>query len=182
VPGVSVCIKAGEEDLQYSFICYKIREKSVSSMITSQVSISSRGKVFAFHRDNQRDPISCLSNSIRGGGGLTFCWRVISYWFLPSSGSTFISPVRSTCHAHLILCLDGCLLGCSALVTLAARSSETSVNFFQTARCHGPEDSHLLARSCENLGSYLIINLHSSPNVKDQVQRPNKTTGKMAMF
>jgi hypothetical protein len=43
---------------------------------------------------------------------------------------------------------DGCLMGCCgrlhiALVLEAARTSETSVNFYQTTRRNKPEDSHL---------------------------------------
>jgi hypothetical protein len=37
---------------------------------------------------------------------------------------------------------DGCLLGCSALMMEAARTSETLVNFYQTIRRYNPEDSH----------------------------------------
>jgi hypothetical protein len=37
----------------------------------------------------------------------------------------------------------------------AARTSETSVNFYQTTRRHNPEDSHLRTHRCENLKSHL---------------------------
>jgi hypothetical protein len=42
-----------------------------------------------------------------------------------------------------------------ALMMEAARSSETLVNFYQTARCYNPEDSHLqtiqnLTKQCEH--------------------------------
>jgi hypothetical protein len=37
----------------------------------------------------------------------------------------------------------GCLLGCCTLMMEAADTSETSVNFCQTAWCNNPEDSHL---------------------------------------
>jgi hypothetical protein len=39
----------------------------------------------------------------------------------------------------------------------AARTSETLVNFYQTARRYNPEDSHLCTHRRENLKSYLII-------------------------
>jgi hypothetical protein len=42
---------------------------------------------------------------------------------------------------------DGYLLGCSvitiALVMEAASTPETSVNFYQTARCYNPEGNHV---------------------------------------
>jgi hypothetical protein len=38
----------------------------------------------------------------------------------------------------------------------AARTSETSVNFYQTTRCYNPEDSHLHTHRRENLKSYKI--------------------------
>jgi hypothetical protein len=37
---------------------------------------------------------------------------------------------------------DGCLLGCSAVMMEAVRTSETLVNFNQTTRRYNPEDSH----------------------------------------
>jgi hypothetical protein len=36
----------------------------------------------------------------------------------------------------------------------AARTSETSVNFYQTTQRYNPEDSHLHTRRRENLKSY----------------------------
>jgi hypothetical protein len=36
----------------------------------------------------------------------------------------------------------------------AARTSETSVNFYQTTRRYNPEDSHLRTNRRENLKSY----------------------------
>jgi hypothetical protein len=39
----------------------------------------------------------------------------------------------------------------------AARTSETSVNVYQTTRRYNPEDSHLRTRRRENLKSYVII-------------------------
>jgi hypothetical protein len=41
----------------------------------------------------------------------------------------------------------------------AARTSETSVNFYQTARRYNPEDSHLRTHRRENLKSYLSLNI-----------------------
>jgi hypothetical protein len=38
-----------------------------------------------------------------------------------------------------------------ALMMEAVKTSETSVNFYQSARCYNPEDSHLLAYHRENL-------------------------------
>jgi hypothetical protein len=40
----------------------------------------------------------------------------------------------------------------------AARTSETSVNFYQTTWHNNPEDSHLHTCRSENLKSYLMIN------------------------
>jgi hypothetical protein len=37
------------------------------------------------------------------------------------------------------------------------KTSETSVNFYQTTRRNVPEDSHLLTRRRENLKSHLIL-------------------------
>jgi hypothetical protein len=47
----------------------------------------------------------------------------------------------------------GCLLGCSAIVALmmeAARTSETSVNFYQTTRRYIPDDSHLKSNKLQH--------------------------------
>jgi hypothetical protein len=41
-----------------------------------------------------------------------------------------------------------------ALMMEAARSSETSVNFYQTTRRYNPEDNHLRTNRRENLKSY----------------------------
>jgi hypothetical protein len=41
-----------------------------------------------------------------------------------------------------------------ALMVEAARTSETLVNFYQTARLYNPEDSHLHTHRRENLKSY----------------------------
>jgi hypothetical protein len=43
-----------------------------------------------------------------------------------------------------------------ALMMEAARTSETSVNFYQTTRRYNPEESHLRNHSRENLKPYLI--------------------------
>jgi hypothetical protein len=40
----------------------------------------------------------------------------------------------------------------------AVRSSETSVNFYQTTRRYNPEDSHLSTNSRDNLKSYSVAN------------------------
>jgi hypothetical protein len=57
---------------------------------------------------------------------------------------------------------DDCLLGCSAviiiaLMTEAARTSETLVNFYQTARRYNKEDSHLRTHRRGNLKYYFIM-------------------------
>jgi hypothetical protein len=44
-----------------------------------------------------------------------------------------------------------------ALMMEAARTSETSVNFYQTTRRYNPEDSHLRTHRRENLKSYLCV-------------------------
>jgi hypothetical protein len=44
-----------------------------------------------------------------------------------------------------------------ALMTEAARTSETLVNFYQTTRCYNPEDSNLLTHRRENLKSYFLL-------------------------
>jgi hypothetical protein len=46
-----------------------------------------------------------------------------------------------------------------ALMMEAARTSETLVNFYQTARCYNPEDSNLHTHRRESLKSYLGHNL-----------------------
>jgi hypothetical protein len=43
-----------------------------------------------------------------------------------------------------------------ALMMEAARTSATSVNFYQTARCNNPKDRHLHTRRRENLKSHLV--------------------------
>jgi hypothetical protein len=53
--------------------------------------------------------------------------------------------------------VDGCLLGCHALMMEAARSSETLVNFHQTTRRYNPEDSQLRNNRRENLKSYYSV-------------------------
>jgi hypothetical protein len=49
---------------------------------------------------------------------------------------------------------DGCLLGCGALMTEAARTSETLGRFYQTIRRYNPEDSHLRTRRRKDLKSF----------------------------
>jgi hypothetical protein len=44
-----------------------------------------------------------------------------------------------------------------ARVMEAARTSETSVNFYQTTRRNNPEDSHLHTRRPENLKFHLLL-------------------------
>jgi nucleoside diphosphate kinase len=48
---------------------------------------------------------------------------------------------------------------CCSLIALmmeAVRTSETSVNFYQTTRCNNAEDSHLHTRRRENLKSHMV--------------------------
>jgi hypothetical protein len=52
-----------------------------------------------------------------------------------------------------------------ALMMVAARSSETLVNFYQTTRSYNPEDSYLRTNRRENLKSYL-------KPLASQLQRP----------
>jgi hypothetical protein len=72
--------------------------------------------------------------------------------------------IVQACDKFNIEPVDGCLLGCSAvhhqgdeisLMMEAARTSETLVNFYQTARRYNPEDSHLRTHRRENLKSYI---------------------------
>jgi hypothetical protein len=66
---------------------------------------------------------------------------------------------------------DGCLLGCSALMMEASRTSETLVNFYQTTRRYNPEDSHLQtnpvhthpisSRACLILSTHLCLGIPS---------------------
>jgi hypothetical protein len=50
-----------------------------------------------------------------------------------------------------------CLHHQIALIMEAARTSETSVNFYQTTRRYNPENSHLHTRRRENLKSYFLF-------------------------
>jgi uncharacterized metal-binding protein len=68
-------------------------------------------------------------------------------------GSVTGLKLRSEEMNENIMHIDGCLLGCSALVMEAAMSSETLVNFYQTTRRYNPEDSHLRTHRRENLKS-----------------------------
>jgi hypothetical protein len=47
-----------------------------------------------------------------------------------------------------------------ALMIEAAKTSETSVNFYQTARHNDPEDSHLHTRRRKNLKSHIFTPVH----------------------
>jgi hypothetical protein len=51
---------------------------------------------------------------------------------------------------------DGCLLALIALMIEAVRTSETTVNIYQTTLRNIPEDSHLHTRRCENLKSQSV--------------------------
>jgi hypothetical protein len=53
-----------------------------------------------------------------------------------------------------------------ALMMVAARTSETLVNFYQTTRLYNPEDSHLRTHRHENLKSYEIISVYSENRTK----------------
>jgi hypothetical protein len=61
----------------------------------------------------------------------------------------------------MILNEDVTILGyCApiALMTQAASALETSVNFYHTARCNNPKDSHLHISRRQNLKSHMMIN------------------------
>jgi hypothetical protein len=47
-----------------------------------------------------------------------------------------------------------------ALIMEAARTSETSVNFYQTTRRYNPEDNHPYTRRRESLKSYFVLFSH----------------------
>jgi hypothetical protein len=53
-----------------------------------------------------------------------------------------------------------------ALMMEAASTSETSANFYQTARRNNPEDSHLRTRRRENLKSHLTNKYSRTPKQK----------------
>jgi hypothetical protein len=81
---------------------------------------------------------------------------------------------------------DGCLLGCSArwvLIALtmeAARTSETSVNVYQTTRRYNPEDSHLqkvLLVDSICRGFFLLVVLRSLRSILKRCLGGNRTTG-----
>jgi hypothetical protein len=64
----------------------------------------------------------------------------------------------------------------TTLMMEAARTSEKSVNFYQTARRNNPEDSHLHTRRRENLKSHFSLlvlflndNIYSAARVEFQV-------------
>jgi hypothetical protein len=54
----------------------------------------------------------------------------------------------------------------------AARTSETLVNFYQTARCYNPEDSNLHTHRRENLKSYRVTYIS-----KEEIYDCNKLLG-----
>jgi hypothetical protein len=58
-----------------------------------------------------------------------------------------------------------------ALMTEAARTSETLVNFYQTTRRYNPEDSHLRIHRRENLKSYLIDEIVQTGKPKTQTYK-----------
>jgi hypothetical protein len=57
-----------------------------------------------------------------------------------------------------------------ALVMVAARTSETLVNFYQTTWRYNPEDSHLCTHRRENLKSYYVHPCCSMPLVRTNNQ------------
>jgi hypothetical protein len=59
----------------------------------------------------------------------------------------------------------------------AARTSETSVNVYQTTRRYNPEDSHLRTHRRENLKSYLEYALFDK--MKDPLRDLIDKTGKV---
>jgi hypothetical protein len=56
-----------------------------------------------------------------------------------------------------------CCLHHHCLMTEAANTSETLVNFYQTTQRYNPEDSHLHTRRRENLKSYINCCFRNSP-------------------
>jgi hypothetical protein len=70
---------------------------------------------------------------------------LVRSWFLPWLTVSYIS---NRFHARGLLI---------ALMMEAARTSETSVNFYQTTRRYNVEDSHLRTNRRENLKSYCVL-------------------------
>jgi hypothetical protein len=60
-----------------------------------------------------------------------------------------------------------------------ARTSESSVNFYQTTRRNNPEDSHLHTRRRENLKSHIII---SNFKAWANWSVPRQLSSQLAMF
>jgi hypothetical protein len=52
----------------------------------------------------------------------------------------------------------------------AASARETSENFYQTTRCHNPEDSHLHTRRRENLKSCMAESIKKTNDTEFRVQ------------
>jgi hypothetical protein len=78
-----------------------------------------------------------------------------------TGNSNLLRTIRAWSYEHfaatfLVFLIDILTSGL-ALMMEAARTSETSVNFYQTTRCNNPEDSHLHTHRRENLKSYDII-------------------------
>jgi hypothetical protein len=59
---------------------------------------------------------------------------------------------------------------------VAARTSETLVNFYQTTRCYNPEDSNLHTHRRENLKSYMTVQ-NPTPNSASVVPKSSVWTG-----
>jgi hypothetical protein len=63
-----------------------------------------------------------------------------------------------------------------------AKTSETSVNFYQTTRRHNPEDSHLYARRRENLNSHQLSAPQLGSCTVELVQIPVEQTNLVSYF
>jgi hypothetical protein len=60
----------------------------------------------------------------------------------------------------------------------AAKTSETSVNFYQTTRRYKPEDSHLRNHRHENLKSYLRCGIFIQNGIKEKQEKKSGEEGK----
>jgi hypothetical protein len=78
--------------------------------------------------------------------------KMAVFWFVgPCSLEEVNRRLRGAC----------CLHHQRALMMEAARTSETSVNFYQTTRRNNPEDSYLHTRRRENLKSHSLKHVSS---------------------
>jgi hypothetical protein len=71
------------------------------------------------------------------------------FWIVAPCSLVEVYRVSEVLAASIIRAMIG-------LMMEAARTSETSVNFYQTARRYNPEDSHLRTHRRENLKFYCL--------------------------